>query len=457
MTTAAQTKVNGVEAIHGAEYGEAPLEQWNRKQIVGYRFEYLAATITRAERGDMEDAQDVFSFIKRSDAQIRSTYETLLSEVASLPREFVSPTEDPADIDFAAWCSEAWDQIPDRDSAMESALDAVGVSMAIGEQSFQRRAGMWYPGGYHFAPPRDVRFASDWTPVVRTYTQSTSGDWLDTAREPHRWFVHSAKVPGLEPHLSGLFFPVSWYWMFKKWVNIWGLKALERNGAGFWVGTVPKGARKPVRTAMRQTLEKLSAGHVAVKEDGSTIELIESDLHPGESHREQAMYFDDQITKLFLGSTLIVDSGTRGARSLGEEQSERTVVPRWRKMARRINESVVRQTFGPLALWNAHRFGGKPPRLPIMRTPTQDDKPMIDEWHVRANVASVDEVRRSINLETYDDERGQAIASIEDEPPDPKAQTRAAHQLSLPGFRPRSRTSATSEGSQSQAERVPLP
>lgn len=468
MAQPTEKRVNGAKVVAGAEYGRAPLEQWTRKQITGLRPDYLHAVITRAERGDTEDLMDVYEFMRRSDPELRHLYDTLLSEVASLPREFEAPTDDPIDVDFAAWCSEAWEQIPDRDDAMSEALHAVGVGMTAGEQSFRRQGGQWYPNGWEFAEPRDVRFASDWTPVVRTFASNTTrGDWLDTSAEPARWLIHRPGTPGIPDHLSGLFLPAAWYWMFKKWVLIWGNKALERNGAGFWVGTVPASAPREVRTKMKQTLQRLSAGHVAVVEEGSKIELLESDDDPGESHREQAKYYDDALTKLFLGSTLIVDSGVRGARSLGEEQSERTVMPRWRRMARRLDLDIARQTFGPLAVWNAHRYGGQVPRIPLMKVPDPDQKPEINELHIKTRTVTNDEVRKSAGLETRDDEWGKQLAIWPEDSglipevggPDPKASAREALQMSLPGLRKRTRrkTLGTSEDSPTQAELVPLP
>ena len=336
----------------------APLDQWRRKRSEGFTPEQLASAIKRAERGDLEDVMDVMEYMLRTDPHVSSTYPTMFGSVDSEDVIMTPVDGDPESARIARFVESSWDAIRGRSNTIQSILHAHGVGLSVSEQSWVRRRGEWHVDRWEAAAPRDTGFAPRSKSImVRTYDESGRWEWVDTAAESDRWLAYSPGSVGLPAHLSGVLFRALWYWLFKRWTITWLSSALERTGEGFFVGSVPPGASEQVRDQMLSTLENISRGHVAVKEVGDVIEIIEAAQDVGEAHLKTAEYYDDQITKLMLGSTLAVDSGVNGARSLGEEQGRRTIDPRQARISGGLAGLLTDQWMAPLIRFNSHILG----------------------------------------------------------------------------------------------------
>lgn len=483
MSTGRVTKLRG--GAGGARIPSGRLAQpqsigrWLRSSTVGVTPARLAAVISSAERGDLEDWADTAEAMLRDDPHLRSVYETFIRSVISAELRFEPADDSPEAQRAADFCAEAWDAIRGSEVTLEHLLHAEGVWAGVVEHDWKpARTSLgtaWLSVRQFKIPVRDVKLDQDWVPMVRTWEGGLE-KWLRVDEEPNAWIAHVPGGVGLPPQLAGALMACAWSWLFKKWAVNFRQQGLERFASPIAVGKSDESASSEARAAFLSALEDLSANGAIVLEGAQelTLEGMGGDSSGASQWQESIRHMEDEMTKAILGSTLNVEVGdTGGNRALGESQFSTTILPRLQAAAKRLAETLRDWWVRPTLEINARLFGGVPPLPEPVFGLEQEEAPVITQMHVDAKVVTANELRASANLEAWEGPEGQRIVEpaaqpggglfSQDEgqevgkPAAPFARIPAARrQLPLP-LTSTPRTSPTSSDSQTRTSAVPFP
>lgn len=454
-----------------------------RNRVVGITPEQMAMALDRARLGDFELIADVFEQMLTTDPHVRSVTDTMLRGISGSEMRF-RPADDARDAvlaqaaaDFAA---QSLSRVQRMELTLSNVLMAALVGLAVAEHDWQRDGREVHSVAQHWVQPRDLRISDAWTPLVRTYPRNDAGvqtgawEWLEVQDEPARWLVHVFAQPGLTSNVAGLLWPCAWPWLWKRITEVWGMEALERFATPLIYGRMERNAPDNARDAFFSGLQQLSADHVAVIEQGQTIEIVQPTTNPQDTYDTAIKRFNAEITKAILGSTLNVEIGESGGnRAAAESQAETTILPRLRAIAASAEAAIRATWLQPLMAFNAVSFGGRIPPTPhvefVLETETP---PVITQLHVDAGVVRANELRLSAGLDPLDGPEGerfvQPLAKVQtpsffsDDRPAPRveggdvplaqaprAPRRRPHQLTLP-------TSPTSSHSRTQVAALPF-
>lgn len=438
-------------------YQARAVSRWHRTNVAGLTPERLASILRRAERGELEEWADVVESMLRTDAHLRSVWETLLRGVVSAELVWEPGPHAPGQADAAQKAADFMQAATERVDALEDGLlhllhGGAGMGLGVAEQVWVRAQGAWWVRRWVPVSPRDTDYDDDWTPRVRTYHANAFGGqrgWIRLDAEPEAWLWHVPGSPGLTPNVAGILMSVVWPWLFKKWAILFQQTGLERFADPLFIGKVQPNSEDGAREALFEALDQLSAGHIGVMEEGNELEVVQAAGTTGEPWREAIGQYNDEMTKGLLGSTLNVEVGsTGGNRALGESQAEQTILPRQRAMADSLSRALVHRWARPALGFNAHLFGGVPPMPRATFRLEQEEPPVIEELHVNSGVVRRDELRASAGLEPEGGAWGEAFVkplakSRPDRPPEvgasgdpfPEARRRRAstpRQMTLP-------------------------
>ena len=388
------------------------------QRFAGATPEIIASVLRDVEMGQVESWADLAEHMLRSDMHIRSVYATRINAIAGAKWDIVpaGPEGEAA----AKACKAMLESRSNIEGMFADLLHANGLGWAVVEQSWERSGGEWRPKFYR-VEGRNVDFADDLGVWVRTYGEHGNQDYIDTAAERDRWIVHVPGAVGIAAHLSGDLLPIAWAFVFKRWAEMFWMNGAERAGNGILLGKVVENATETARTALREALENVSADHVGVIEQGTEVEFIDS-LSGSDTWEKLATYFNAQISKGLLGSTLNVEvSDTGGNRSLGESQFTTTILPRLESMAKQLANTIERDVLTPYLKYNAGLFGGKIPTTPRLQFQLVDPAPAENapSWDIvsQAGIARADEYRAALGLPELGPEAGgDAFVKIEKSP-----------------------------------------
>jgi len=387
--------------------------RWDRLSVRGLKPDTLVSAIQSAEKGDTEDWADLAQFMARDhfvrakieDRILAITGSELVVEPAKVPgRERVAEQA-------AEFIRRAFSQMEEFESLVAHLIHGgEDIGWAGAFHDLRRLAGEW-----HTAPktiePRDIRFQFDWVPQVRTYDRDPHrvvGRWMDS-REQRRdsWIWHiPTKLD--RPTVAGDLMAVAWPWQFRRWFEIFESIGLEKNANPFVTGKVPPNAPAEVRDALQSALETLSADQVAVIEDGSSVEFLETARSPGDTWQAAIERKNREITIGLLGSQLNTDNTDTGSRSLGDSQFSTTILPRLTAIAKRAAATLERDVCTLLLRLNAHLFEGQIPPTPNLRWELVNDEPQkIEPAIVTTGLRlTQNEYRASVGLDALTAEQG---------------------------------------------------
>ena len=348
----------------------------NRHKFAGMKPDRLARIIKATEKGRVEEWADLCETMRR-DHHVRSVTDTVNLAVSGATVEIL-PADDTPLADAAA---EFWRNEVETSSGWQSTLEHLltgeDVGWATSQHVWSRVNGEWHSSP-KVVESRDVAFADDWSIIVRTYGAEhlDSGEWLPASDLKRDTLIPHIPSKGMRPTIAGDFQAIAWPWLFRKWLELFRQEGLEKFASPFIAGMVPPNSTETVRAAMKAALENLSSDQVAVMEDGSTIEFLEAAQRPGDAWSEGIQAWNNEITKVKLGSTLNTEVGdTGGNRALGESQFSTTILPRLTAVAARLSSTVLTHWAEPLLRLNAHRFGGVVPPVPKMTLVLVNDEP----------------------------------------------------------------------------------
>lgn len=376
-----------------------------RTRFEGMSPEKLSAILRDVEAGNLEPWADFVDHIIRADSHIASVHRTNLQPIAGARFIVTANGENPEAQQAAADCLEELEQHYDTERLFMGMLHAEGVGWAVAENVWTKRGGVWR-NNPHIVEPRDVDFTDRWGLIVRSWDGHTE-QWLDVAEEPDRWIFSLPSAFGQTPNLSGYMHAVAWPFVFKRWTQAFWMLGAERGGNGILIGEISENATATARDALFAALESVSADHSAVVENGTSLRWEQP--VPNDVWEKLARYWDEQISKAILGSTLAVDGGaTGGNRALGETQFTTTILPRWQAQAKRLSGVIERGWFKPFLRLNAAKYGGKIPPTPRLKFQLTDEVEKSDDpppWYllIDSGAVTVNEVRQLRGLDPLED------------------------------------------------------
>lgn len=384
---------------------------WITSNHGAIRPERLHSTLRRLEQGDCEDWIDLAKYMIRTDTQIRSLVITRQNSVAGSDLEVTpAPFGDPALAEAGAdFCREELLRVPNLERIFADLLDAVPCGWAAYEHEWQRIEGVWRsrPAWIH---PRDISFSDDYTPRVRDTAGGTwhnANRWFRVDDYPGKFLVHVPRSAADWPQLSGELLALAWQWLFARWIEKFRTGGLERFATPTPVAILPEEAPDDGVEEIREALENLSATHAAVIRGATKLEVVESGHSVGEAWTEALTAIRKDMAVSYVGSDLAVSVGeTGGAYALGASQFTTTILPRLRRDARALGETIARDWLGPALRFNSHLFGGRVPPTPMVDFAIVSQQAEPPQLSASLGAATYDEVRAGDGLEPLGPERG---------------------------------------------------
>ncbi len=380
----------------------------------------LNTILLAAQRGDLENWSELASYILRTDPDVRSKWLTRVTSVAcsdievepgALPPN-ATPEMKAAAQAAADFVREEMLNTQDLEDRLADLLHGVGVGVAILEHRwrFEGNAVRTTPVFVH---PRDLRYVGNWELVVRTFPDS-GREWVAVEEHPNKFIVHKPHNIAERPTLTGELMAIAWPWLFKRWIEKYGVGGFEKLGNGILLGIVEPNAKPAVREAMKDGLENATTNGIGIIErpvaGGNAIEYIQQNKLPGEAAIELIKHYNGEISKGLLGSGLNVEVMEGGGnRALGESQHDVTILPRLISDSKRLAGTIERDWFRPLVQFNTHLFGGRTPPIPRLRfvlVANEVETVAIDELAVNSRVIKKDELRISRGQEPVGPENG---------------------------------------------------
>lgn len=482
MTDGTSNKVVALQAPRvprGSQVQPQNASRWYRERMTNLTPARVTRILRDAERGDMESWGDLVEYMLRTDPHVRAVYDTWVKGVvgAELRVEAGRGNEGVAE-DVAEFVRTSLEGTPRLPALLAHLMHGEGAGISALEHDWRREGRAWHsrPTRRDLVMVRDIDYADDWTPRVRTYRTdvgqpSVNGRWLRTDLEPARWVVHEASGIGTTPNLGGVLQAVVWPWLFKRWAIIFRQSGLERLANGLLIGRVTPSSHDEAREALFDALEQLRGDHIGIIEQDTEIEFIEPTGTVGDAWSEAIGEWNAEITKGILGSTLNTEIGAAGGnRAAAESQARMTMLPRLQAAAQSLAATIEEQWVAPLVRFNAARWPGAVPPMPRVRLVLEAEAPPeVDDLLVSVGAVTVDEMRASRGLpELGPDAGGDRIAvpvaksrpefsapRQEGGAPAPFGRSRGGHQMPLPWTTTR-RSSPTCSDSTTRVDSVPV-
>jgi len=201
-------------------------------------------------------------------------------------------------------------QMPDFTHARFELGDALDKGMAFGELIWDTSASQWMPKAIKRREPGFFRY--DRSDLETPLLLDEQGQ--PQPLKPFGWIVHRARLNSGIPIRDGLGRAAVWAWMFKNFsIKSWQI-FLDRYGLPIRVGKFPMGATRTEKSQLLAALRNIGRDAAAIVPEGMTIEFTAADggQGGGAAFKENAIYFDEQLSKLVLGQTGTTDASKGG-------------------------------------------------------------------------------------------------------------------------------------------------
>lgn len=362
----------------------------------------LSSIIQDLERGECRDWAELCEHMVRTDTHLQSVYSTRRDRVSGAKWVIDPAKVEGADAQLLAReAARVVDkQLRDIDTLEQSfnrLLGGIGIGYGVGQLMWKPTLNEVVLTEIRWVHPRRFIFGQDYELMLTPDNAPNRG----TPLPANKFVTHVPEELDGYPPLSGLFQSVAWYWLFKHWAIEWWLQAAERHGTPMTLGTVPPDTPKEVRDEFRAQLERYSADHVGVVEEGVLVEVNAAGAAAvsGEApHKSFADSMDDAISKAILGMTDATGSDETGARAATETRKDLTIDPRMLKDGKKLWATFRRDVFEPILRFNPHLFGGRMPPVPMGRFVHRDVDFEITPEVQAAGVATPNQVRRAAGM-----------------------------------------------------------
>lgn len=199
--------------------------------------------------------------------------------------------------------------LPDFTHARFELGDALDKGMGFGELIWETSERQWMPKAIKLRPPTWFRY--DRADLETPLFLDEQGQARPLAA--YKWVVHRARLNAGIPVRDGLGRAAVWAWMFKNYdIKSWSM-FLARYGLPFRWASFPPGASRAERAQLLNALRMLGSDTAGIFPEGMTPNIEKGgDGSNGAAFKEQANYFDEQLSKLVLGQTGTTDASKGG-------------------------------------------------------------------------------------------------------------------------------------------------
>jgi phage gp29-like protein len=323
------------------------------------------------------------------DPQIYACFQIRAYATASLPWAIIPKEDSQEGKDYANRAETMLRELPSFPSIIKNILLSVPMGLSIQEVVW------WYKDDLTIVPHRlwpvhKDRFVFDLD--GRLALRSPIDVFWGESVPEYTFIPHvSDQLPGsfYAPHeearqfygfgLNDVLYPT---WMAKQIIMRMDLRYLERFANAYRVGRYPR-RNVQGRDEVRQLFDDLMRDQVLLfpSDEGYDIELQEASQAGHASFQGMMDYLDRQISKAYLGSTLLLDIGDVGSYSLGRVH-ERTTFGRIAE----YDHNAVASTFNEFLLPWIFELNGWPkqyvPRFEFTMKESQDINELIEALRV---------------------------------------------------------------------------
>lgn len=303
VDTARLTEEEGGATITGVRQPMPEHPSW------GLSPDGLAAILRDSEGTDPSRYYALLSDVQEREWHYRGVLFQRRAALAQLPIT-VDPFSDKAEhVDHADFIRRIV-MMPDFTHVRFELGDALDKGMAFGETIWDTSARQWMPTA--IKRREQAWFRYDRVDLETPLLLDASGQ--PQPLKPYGWIVHRARLNSGIPIRDGLGRAAVWAWMFKNFsIKSWQI-FLDRYGLPMRLGKFPASASRSERSQLLSALRNLGRDAAAIVPEGMSIEFTKADggAGGGAAFKDNATYFDEQLSKLVLGQTGTTDASKGG-------------------------------------------------------------------------------------------------------------------------------------------------
>ncbi len=329
----------------------------------------VTGALNSANIGYMYQLADMLDELRETDPHLHAVLFKREWQVAGAPLDIhAEDVGSPEDVKIAEFCSEKINCIPHFTDALAHLQGAHYYGRALLDCTWGDDGKYFVPIRFDAVHPRRLSYSVDWNLHLWDQTGNQAVPKLSQypgiplwKAPPGKWIVHTPRVRGGYPTREGLGRLVVWYSMYKRWAWRDWMALAEWAGRGFRIGTFNSGMGGEPRATpedvavLERAMQHMSSTVTAVVPDTTKLQIV-SPQRQNTIHQAIQTAVNAEMSKAVLGNTLTTDAGEKGARSLGDNQSDeqamiasgdaRTLCEtlRWSLLA-----PMVRYNFGPKA------------------------------------------------------------------------------------------------------------
>lgn len=338
----------------------------------------LTAAIKSADLGTMFPLADLLDEVRETDPHVQATLAKREWVVAGAEwevrpsRAYEAGQEPDVAKEARELCGSVLRSLPALPDRFADLMGAVYYGRAVVEVVWERQGGYLIPSRLYPVHPRMIQYDAGWN--LRLWSNMPPfpfGAYPGIAVQdavPGRFIVHTPRIRGGFYTREGLGRTLAWWAMFKRWVVRDAMGLAEMAGrlarlAQFQSGRKDAPGAQSSRTPdedvqyIVELLNNWNASVGLVYPDDIDVKLLPP-VTGNTIHQPLVELFNAEMSKAVLGGTLTMESGSRGARSLGEVHSdEARMIARYD--ANSLAETLRSALLAPLVKYN---FG---PHVPV--------------------------------------------------------------------------------------------
>ena len=269
--------------------------------------EGLATILRQSEGADPSRWYALCADVEEKEWHYRGVLSQRRSALSQLPIT-VDPASDAKEHVAHADVIRSIMQRPEMVLSLFDLSDALGKGMAFGEIDWDTSAGQWMPKDIVAKPLAWFRYAQH----DLTTPQLLDEAGMPQSLRPYKWITHRARLNSGLPVRDGLTRAAVWAWMFKNFdIKAW-LVFLNRYGQPLRLGKYPMSSKPGERSTLLRALRDMGSDFAAIIPEGMDVEFVDGSGDGGAAFKDQAVYFDEQISKLTVGQTGTSDASKGG-------------------------------------------------------------------------------------------------------------------------------------------------
>lgn len=303
----------------------------------------LTAALRGADLGVMYQLADLLDEVRETDPHVQAVLSRREQSVAGAgwelrPSRAYAEGGDETAAAMAArqLCDSVLRSLPGFPDRLADLMGAIYYGRAVAEVVWSRQGGYLVPTRMYPVHPRMIQYDYAWN--LRLWSNMPPYNFgpypgVDIKEFPAgRFIVHTPRVRGGFATREGLGRTLAWWALFKRWVTRDAMGLAEMAGrlariAKYQSGK-KDGAFDPSQRSSDEdvayittTLNNWSASVGLVYPDDIEVQLVPP-VTGNTIHLPLVDFFNAEMSKAVLGSTLTVEAGFKGARSLGEVHAD---------------------------------------------------------------------------------------------------------------------------------------